>query len=150
MHAHASFHTNGISDRLGSTSQRTRFLGMALGTAISQLVDKPETRMKFDFDESGKEELAHFQALLRVEFRIGSIADLRSISISKVDSGTLVQRTKPTKKPKILPKSPAPKITVIEDDEDADLTPMAKPDSDASDSDPDPTVARRDKPKAPV
>lgn len=154
MLAHSSFQTSGISDRLSSTSQRARFLGMALGTMISQLVDKLETRMTFDFDDDEKSQLAFFQSLLHVDFKLGDLTDLRSKTTSQSDVTTLVMRTKPTKQPKAGPKSkaPAPKVMVVDDDEDEedDLVPFAKPDSDAEDSDEDATVARRDKPKAPV
>lgn len=45
MTARSSTHTGAISERLSSSSPKARFLGMVVGTAISQLIDKEGSRM---------------------------------------------------------------------------------------------------------
>lgn len=154
MLAHSSIHTNGVSTRLSSASARARFLGMAVGSAISQLVDKPETRMKFEFEDSDKDGYQELRGLLEVDDSIGSLEDLGQSQVSR-DNATIVlaRRPAPSKPAKPKPQKTISKIQVIDSSssaDDSDLPAYAKPDSDASDSDDDPSIARRQKPKAPV
>ena len=152
MLAHSSTHTSGVSDRLASSSYRARTLGMILGTVVSQLVDKPELRMTFDFNDEEQKELEWFQGLSRVNDVAGSLEDLKRIDernwhVRPVHTATNFSAIKSEKqKP-----SSKPIITVVEeDDEENDLIPHAKPDSDTEDSDEDAAVAQRNRPKAPV
>ncbi|KAI9668893.1 MAG: telomere binding protein [Alyxoria varia] len=154
MLAHSSTHTSGVSDRLASSSYRARTLGMIMGTVVSQLVDKPELRMTFEFNDNEKKELEWFQSLSRVSDTAGSLEDLKRLDERKrdVQPGRTVTKPsakKPAKSEETKPSKPI--ITVVEeDDEDDGLIPHAKPDTDTEDSDEDATVAQRNKPKAPV
>ena len=151
--AHSSIHTNGTSNRLASSSSRARFLGMAVGSAISQLVDKPETRMTFEFDQQDREEYAQFQSLLDINDSAGSLDELPTHKTHDNDFDKVVaQRPKPSVAAKRRPQKTISKVQVMDESsgEDDDLPVYAKPDSDPEDSDEDPTVARRQRPRAPV
>ena len=151
--ARSSTHTAGTSERLSSSSQRARFLGMVVGVAISQLTDKPESRLKFDFPESEQKQAQWYQSLVYVDDHPSSVSELKPMAFSNVDghAGDALKIKKPLRLKQREVKSERPKITVVEDSEDDDdLMPYAKPDSDAEDSDEDATLTRRNKPKAPV
>ena len=157
MHAHSSIHTTGVSARLSSSSPRARFLGMAAGTLISQLVDKPETRMKFDFEATEQDEVDQLNNLVKVHDHVGTLDDLHTSNTASSNTEQIVtirpKFTKPAKSAKAKASKPVSKIQVLNDsssESEDDLPVYAKPDSDPSDSDEDPTIARRNKPKAPV
>lgn len=152
--ARSGMHTEGISNHLKSSSPRIRFLGMAIGSAISKLVDKADGRMKFDFEGQEADEVAQLQSLVEVIDIVGSLQDLQRTS--NTDSHII---SSPRNHPKPLPQKPSPlpssKILVIEEigddeDDDDDLTPMAKPGVDPEDETDDPTLVNRNKPRAPV
>lgn len=156
----SSLHTEGMSNRLGAPAEQARVLGMLYGTLISEMVDKAEARMKFEFDDDEKRRLEEYKILRNSSFKVGSIADLRSPPRTPSKSTqTLTSRPKSKAVQPDKPKNAAPSISIIEeindgdddDDEDADLAVYAKPDSDREDSDPeDVSVSRSAKPKAPV
>ncbi|KAF2459793.1 telomere length regulation protein-domain-containing protein [Lineolata rhizophorae] len=171
--ARSSVHMNGVSSRLASPSPRARFLGMIVGTALSELVDTPENRMDFKIEDTETPEAKWYLQLVRVKDEMGSIDDLRSTFTQSTDrkqglsntQGTTGRRSK-SKKPTISKQSPSnasaspriteikgPRIVEVEDEsggEEDDLVPYAKPDSDPEDDEEDPTLIQRDKPRAPV
>ena len=151
IHAHSTIHTNGVSSRLSSSSPRARFLGMAVGSAVSQLADKPESRMKFQFEGDDEESYQQLRALLDVDDHLGAVDDLPEFQDNQrlgVKAPTPQPRN--PKQPKTKPVKSASIIQVIEEDPDDGIVPYSKPDSDPEDSDEDPSIARRTKPKAPV
>ncbi|RDW85050.1 hypothetical protein BP6252_02640 [Coleophoma cylindrospora] len=154
-------HLNAVSNRLAASSPRARFLGMVVGEALSSLVDKADNKMDFKVDEMSTAEAKWFKSLVFVQDTIGSLDALKSKAIAETP--------KRKDKPKGSKGNPIPKPNVnrgtskivsieeIEDDEeegeesdDDGLVPYAKPDSDAEDSDEDPTLINRNKPTAPV
>lgn len=170
MVARSSAHMQGVSNRLDSSNVRARWLGMVVGTAVSSLVDKEGSRMNFGTDEMESDEASWYLNLVKVEDRAGTLKDFNRLlqsrsetekptnrpkSTVKVDSGTTLNG-KPVFGP---PRPPAQtevvgeKVTEIFDDdteEEDDLKPYAKPDSDSEDSDEDATLVNRNKVRAPV
>ena len=141
---------------------------MILGTAISQLADKPELRMKFDFEENEENEMSEvqeFHDLLNLNDAPGTLRDFCNLT-RKDASVTLAKKPNPQKQKKKSTvneekKVTKPKFQVIDSDSSSSsddqhgLTPYAKPDSDPSDSDSDSdadtaVVSKKDTPKAPV
>lgn len=114
--------------------------------------------MNFDSDDIRSAEGQWYRSLTRVQDSIGSISDMNAaIPISKKknprsDAENII--SKPAKTAAHPPSSS--KVVSIEevgsssDSEEDNLPVYAKPDSDASDSDEDATLVRRDKPSAPV
>lgn len=162
--ARSSAHLNGMSTRLNSSSPRARFLGMIVGMAISDLVDKQGSKMNFDIDDLKTLEAKWYQHLVKVDDKIGSFKDIKEAfgdkSLTGVDSTTTSKPRPATKlaQPKLKPKPliqeevQGPRIMEVLDDSEEydDLVPYAKPDSDPEDEDEDPTMINRDKPKVPV
>ncbi|KAB8299171.1 hypothetical protein EYC80_001274 [Monilinia laxa] len=123
-------HLSVVSNRLAASSPRARFLGMVIGEALSSLVDKGDKVMDFKLDDTKTPEAKWI---------------------------TKAAKSKPASKPNLLKgNSKIIAIEEIEDDDEVEsddddgLTPYAKPDSDAEDSDEDPTLITRNKPTAPV
>jgi telomere length regulation protein len=155
MMAKSTYHVNGMSNRIGAASTRARFLAIAVGVAISKMVDKPDLQLKFELEGAEIEEAKWYQRLTEVNDNVGSAADLKSqhsvVPVRKVQS-----KPKPSMKP-----SASPSITEIQgprvvevlsdsEDEDADLMVYEKPDSDPEDDTDDPTAINRNKPTTPV
>ena len=65
-----------MSNRIGASSPRTRFLGIVVGMAISELIDKPDNRMKFELDDAEASEAKWYQRLTHVEDELGNLRDL--------------------------------------------------------------------------
>ncbi|KAI1486297.1 telomere length regulation protein-domain-containing protein [Biscogniauxia mediterranea] len=147
---------NAISNRIDTSHGRARFLGMVVGEALSGLVHGKETKLDFKMDEMDTEEARWYKSLVQVSDKIGSLDPLRaSVAPPTVEESPKIAT--PARKHVLRPSRAPPKtgfiIEEVDDDvemEDADLVPYAKPDSDAEDSDDDPTLINRDKPKAPV
>jgi telomere length regulation protein len=162
--ARSSAHLSGMSNRLNSSSPRARFLGMVVGMAISDLVDQPGSKMNFDIDDLKTPEAKWYQRLVKVDDKVGRFKDIKEAfgvsEITEVDSAATTKprttkkstQSKPQPRPIIQEEPQGPRIMEILDDseEDDDLVPYAKPDSDPEDEDEDPTMINRDKPKAPV
>ncbi|KAF2271949.1 uncharacterized protein EI97DRAFT_437330 [Westerdykella ornata] len=159
--AKSSYHVSGMSNRIAATSPKARFLGMAIGTAISRMVDKPDSQLKFDLEGSEADEALFYQRLTEVDDKIGSLADLK-LKDRDVESLRDARRVKkpikasksaeePTTTPAITEITGPRIVEVLSDsDEDSDLIPYAKPDSDPEDDTEDPTEINRNKPVAPV
>jgi len=148
-------HLNAVSNRLAATSPRARFLGMVVGEALSSLVDKGDKRMDFKVDEMNTAEARWFKGLVNISDTVGSVDRLKSGRAADIPKELRPRAPKPAKKSMASPTGS--KIISIEeietDEEESDddgLTPYAKPDSDAEDSDDDPTLITRNKPTAPV
>ena len=157
--AQSSTYLNAISNRLAASSPRARFLGMVVGTAISELVDPKDKRMNFKIEEMNDADGLWYRALPAINDNIGSIEDLKPAHASRTQPQ--VKATKPAnsqrrpQSPRTPAKSTSKIISIEEVDDDTDtdaeeLPTYAKPDSDPSDEDEDPTLVQRDKPTAPV
>lgn len=155
MMAKSSYHVNGMSNRIGATSQRTRFLGIATGIAISKMVDKPDLQLKFELEGSDAEEAEWYECLAKVNDGLGSLSVLKT----QAKNVAPLQANQKHHSKKQAPSKPAitevqgPRIVEIlsdSEDEDADLMVYEKPESDPEDEDDDPTVINRNKPTAPV
>lgn len=135
---------------------------MVIAEALSSLADQGDKKMDFKLDEMNTPEALWYKSLVNVDDYIGSMVLLQSSQTVDHTRSQAPEEAKP--KPKPIPKRPVAqtsKIIAIEevsddDDEEATdsdedgLTPYAKPDSDAEDSDEDPTLITRNKPTAPV
>jgi telomere length regulation protein len=149
-------HLSVVSNRLAASSPRARFLGMVVGEALSSLVDKGDKKMDFKMDEMNTAEAKWYKSLVNVSDTIGSLEHLRSGSMARVPKRAPACTAKAAEKPKAVHRGT--KIVAIEEIEadeeeepdDDGLVPHAKPDSDAEDSDEDPTLITRNKPTAPV
>ncbi|KAL1795097.1 hypothetical protein ACET3X_006913 [Alternaria dauci] len=156
MMAKSTFHVNGMSNRIGAASTRARFLGIAVGGAISKMVDKPDFQLKFELEGAEAEEARWYQSLTEVDDKVGEIVDFKT---KRRDIGPVKKvQSKPKSAPKV---SKAAAVTEIQgprvvevmsdsEDEDADLMVYEKPDSDPEDDTDDPTAINRNKPSAPV
>ncbi|TRX97634.1 hypothetical protein FHL15_001389 [Xylaria flabelliformis] len=147
---------NAISNRLAESQSRARFLGMAVGEALSGLVHGKD-KLDFKMEEMDTEEAGWYKGLVNVSDKAGPLGPLKT-SIPSPQAKTANKPVRSTRervssRPSKVPKTTGFIIEEIEDDEeqeDPDLAPYAKPDSDAEDSDDDPTLINRHKPKAPV
>ncbi|KAL8776831.1 MAG: hypothetical protein Q9213_008111 [Squamulea squamosa] len=157
--ARSSLYLNAVSNRLAASSHRVSVLGMYFGTAMSALVDPPDKRINFNLEEMTSSQGQRYLSLTKLRDQLGSIEDLRH---NVTNSNSAIRQAKKPAVREIKSQqangkaSTGSKIISIEeiDDqsgtEDEDLPTHAKPDSDASDSDDDPTVIERHKPTAPV
>ncbi|RAL66882.1 hypothetical protein DID88_007664 [Monilinia fructigena] len=148
-------HLSVVSNRLAASSPRARFLGMVIGEALSGLVDKGDKVMDFKLNDTKTPEAKWYKSLVNVSDTIGNLEPLKSKFVPQIPRITKAAKSKPASKPNPLRgNSKIIAIEEIEDDEvesdDDGLTPYAKPDSDAEDSDEDPTLITRNKPTAPV
>ncbi|KAI9840246.1 MAG: telomere binding protein [Sclerophora amabilis] len=155
----SSTHLSSISNRLAASSLRSRFLGMVVGMAISELIDKPDSKMRFGLEEVDTPEAKWYLSLTQVQDRMGCVSDLDGPQgdnepvqggekgLSSADHAT--DSAKKNQSSKVI------SIEEVEDEQDEDtddegLIPYDKPDSDPEDSDEDATMIQRNKPTAPV
>ncbi|QSZ29241.1 hypothetical protein DSL72_003753 [Monilinia vaccinii-corymbosi] len=149
-------HLSVVSNRLAASSTRARFLGMIIGEALSTLVDQGDKIMDFKLDDTKTPEAKWYKSLVNVSDTIGDLEPLKSKFVPQIPKTTKAAKTKPASKPNPLEgNSKIISIEEVEDDDELEsdddgLTPYAKPDSDAEDSDEDPTLITRNKPTAPV
>ncbi|KAI9811374.1 MAG: telomere binding protein [Pycnora praestabilis] len=169
--ARSTTHLSGISNRLSASSLRARFLGMVVGVAISELIDKPDKRMAFSMNEMDNPEARWYRSLTSVKDEVGSLKDLALpaemslVPVTRIADGlspfraSKANRSKDSGRvsgPKTLAQASGTKIISIEeigDDNEAmedEFIPYEKPDSDEEDEDEDPTLVQRNKPTAPV
>ncbi|KAI2824780.1 hypothetical protein CBS133816_8756 [Aspergillus niger] len=149
---------NTVSNRLAASSPRARFLGMLIGTTISQLIEQQGKGMRFDLEEMESDEAHWYLDLAKLHDTVGSIESMETLRgpATRPTEKRSKNRTSGTDTPK--KDTRRAKIVAIEeindsdhdDDEDEDLVPYEKPDEDPSDSDDDPTLVQRNKPTAPV
>ncbi|EME38280.1 hypothetical protein DOTSEDRAFT_75745, partial [Dothistroma septosporum NZE10] len=170
MTARSSGHMQGVSNRLNISNTRARWLGMVVGTALSKLVDKEGSRMNFGTDDMQTDEVEWYLDMIYIQDSIATIQEaLQSLDASGHGARKVLQAKTKTKELPVIDgkrtygpeRPPVPvqtevegeKITELfdgEDDEDEDLKPYAKPDSDPEDSDEDATLVNRNKARAPV
>lgn len=150
---------NSISNRIASTQERTRILGMVVGESLSTLVDKGKSKLDFHMEEMETEEIEALKSLTGIFDSVGSYADLQvPIEPAQVTT-TSVPFQKKITKPKRKPASKAstasnlPKAIIEEldssDDDDDGLVPYSKG-SDPEDSEDDAELVQRNKVKPPV
>ncbi|ETS87273.1 hypothetical protein PFICI_01101 [Pestalotiopsis fici W106-1] len=144
---------NAISRRIDASQHRAKFLGMIVGEALSGLVDGSDKKLDFHSDETHTEEATWYKSLINIADEIGPVSPLQTqTSPEKPSTSTKRAASKP--KARSIPSAPKTGFIIEEiedeDEDDEDLVPYAKPGSDAEDSDEDPTLINRDKPKAPV
>ena len=158
--SHSSVYLNAISNRLAASSNRARFLGMVVGTAVSNLVDPEDRRMKFSMDDLNSVDGLWYQSLTEVADGIGAIEDLKVSQSAPPDASLQVNKRSSTsnknnndRMKEVQPTSQIVSIEEINDDTESELEdiPMyAKPDSDPEDEDEDATLVQRNKATAPV
>ncbi len=153
----SSLYLNAISNRLAVSQSRARFLGMIIGEALSGLVHGKDNKLDFKMEEMATEEADWYKSLVHVSDKAGPLDPLKTSvpSLRPKDFNKLARPARKQGAPQ--PKNNLAKAGFIieeveedEEQEDPDLVPYAKPDSDAEDSDDDPTIINRNKPKAPV
>ncbi|EQB50043.1 telomere length regulation protein [Colletotrichum gloeosporioides Cg-14] len=147
---------NTVFNRIGASQEKARFLGLAVGEALSSLIDGSDKKLEFKMEEMETNEAKFYKNLVKVTDQVGPIDVLitkPSVEEKRQPPAPKPSRPKPAPKPKKQPVAPS-KFIIQEvsdsESEDEDLVRYAKPDSDPEDSDEDPTLVRRDKPKAPV
>ncbi|PVH88550.1 hypothetical protein DL98DRAFT_566156 [Cadophora sp. DSE1049] len=148
-------HLSVVSNRLAASSPRARFLGMCVGEALSSLVDKRDKRMDFKVEEMSTDEAKWYKSLVNVTDSIGSLDPFKAGAVAKISNKQTPKAAQQAKKKPVPTGSKIVAIEEIEDSEEEEsdddgLTPYAKPDSDAEDSDEDATLITRNKPTAPV
>ncbi|KAI6791059.1 hypothetical protein KC363_g7152 [Hortaea werneckii] len=174
--ARSAGHMQGVSDRLGASNERARWLGMVVAMAISQVVDKEGQKMDFGVEETRTEEAVWYRNLVELKHQPGTLDDFSRLlreSETKKPVRRKPRQPAPEKMPNINgkpvfgPPRPPPaqpvasqtevvgeKISEVvesgDEDDDDDLTPYGKPDSDPEDSDEDATLVNRNRPRAPV
>ncbi|KAL3479357.1 telomere length regulation protein-domain-containing protein [Aspergillus californicus] len=153
---------NAVSNRLAAASTRARFLGMIIGTAISQLIEEPGKAMEFQLEEMESNEAEWYLNLTRADDKIGSLASLKMLRNTTISPQHTTKGSAIASRPFVKRNQGISKIVAIEEidgededkdgeeDEDEDLIPYEKPDEDPSDEDEDPTLIQRNKPTAPV
>jgi telomere length regulation protein len=152
-----------VSNRLSASVPRARFLGMVVATAVSKLVDKPDKVMNFGVEEMDSEEAHAWLGLVDVADNVGDLDDLKMVTtmaLPKIEKKRSLRKdSRPPSKPiqhntriiaiEEIPDSDKENASSEEED-DPDLRPYGRPDSDPEDSDEDPTLVNRNKPSAPV
>ncbi|KAI1430043.1 telomere length regulation protein [Xylaria sp. FL1777] len=153
----SSLYLNAISNRLAISQSRARFLGMVVGEALSGLVHGKDNKLDFKMEEMATDEADWYKSLVHVSDKAGPLDPLRtSAPPSRPKDLNILARPARKQGPSLLQNNSAKPgfiIEEVEDDgeqEDPDLVPYAKPDSDEEDSDDDPTLINRNKSKAPV
>jgi telomere length regulation protein len=170
MSVRSSGHMQGVSNRLDASNSRARWLGMVVGTALSGLVDKAGSKLSFGTDDMQTPETKRYMDLVNTDDQPGTLEDFTKL-VADTDRRRQAKTHKPVPPRQLMPKidgkptfgpvrPPAKAQTEVEgakvaeisdtDSDDDDLTPYAKPDSDAEDSDEDATLVNRDKSRAPV
>ncbi|KAJ5173076.1 hypothetical protein N7492_005669 [Penicillium capsulatum] len=150
---------NSVSNRLAASSNKARFLGMIVGTGISELTDGPEKSMKFDL-EMKTQEAQWYLSLPKIHDEVGSFDSIKDIETGRPSwmQAHPPQVEKSDTRPGIKNKKDQ-KISFVEEigenenteeDEDEDLIPYEKPDDDVDDEEDDSTIVQQKKPTAPV
>ncbi|KAH7060624.1 telomere length regulation protein-domain-containing protein [Macrophomina phaseolina] len=160
--ARSSVHMKGTSNRLATSSQRARSLGMIAATSISSLIDKPENRLNFGSLDTESEEAQWYGELTKVHDPAGDIKDFeqpvigqgvqRSAAVRPVDVfQKRAQQSREKHQDRVAAASSSRIIEIMDDtDQEDELVPYAKPDSDPEDDSEDPTQVTRNKATAPV
>nr|POF19896.1 dna replication checkpoint protein tel2 [Quercus suber] len=173
MTARSSGHMQGVSNRLDTSNQRARWLGMVAGTAISGLVDRPGmTALNFGTDDMDTLEARWYLNLVNFQDTVGAHSDIERLLQKLRNFDSKKQKFKvhkeempilhgkpmfgPVRPPQIVPADVTENriSEVLDSDKVAAesniLKPHSKPDSDPEDSDDDATMINRSKPRPPV
>lgn len=143
-----------VSKRLEASQIRARMLGMIVGEALSQLVEKSDKKLDFKMEETKTPDALWYKSLVEVSDAIGPVDPLKTSEnlVTRKQGPRVSQQTSPA--PKATPSASKVKAIIEEVDSDEDMEddiiPLTKPDDDDEDSDDDPETVRRDRPKAPV
>lgn len=145
---------NAISNRLAAASTKSRFMGMIVGTAISQLIEQPGKGLRFDLEEMESDEAQWYLDLIKTKDELGPVGFIKSqkMAPNAQKSGEVPSvKAAENRQPRQSQQSKIVAIEEIDDDDDeAEEIPYEDPDDDGSDSDDDPTLANRQKPTPPV
>lgn len=152
-----------VSARLSASVPRSRFLGMIVATALSKLVDKADRVMNFGTEEMDSEEANSWFDLVNVTDIVGDLSALKTGTAIALPQTAQKRTLTASSKRSSRPTPQNTKIIAIEEisdsdrenassdeEEEPDLRPYVRPDSDPEDSDDDPTLINRKKPSAPV
>ncbi|MCJ1437057.1 telomere binding protein [Xylographa pallens] len=156
----ASVYINAISNRLAASSSRSQFFGMAVGSAVSTLVDPPDKRMAFSMEGIAKAEISQYQELTEIFDSIGSLQDLKA-TVPQIGAQKPRRTTKDSQKVigaiSKAPSTTTSKIISIQElsdnstSEDDSLPVYDRADFDEEEEeDEDPTLVQRNKSTAPV
>lgn len=145
---------NSISNRLAAASTKSRFMGMIVGTGISQLIEQPGKGLRFDLEEMESGEAEWYLNLTKTEDELGPLDFIKSQKVApsaqKLGEGPSLKAVV-NRQPRRNQRSKIVAIEEIDDDEEeAEEIPYEGPDYDGSDSDDDPTLANRQRPTPPV
>ncbi|MCJ1378196.1 telomere binding protein [Xylographa soralifera] len=158
----ASVYINAISNRLAASSPRSQFFGMAVGSAVSNLVDPPDKRMCFNMEGTSKDEMIKYQQLTEIYDSVGSLEELKMTApqmgakLPKIMTKGFQKVIGTTSK---APSATASKILSIQElsddstSEDDSLLVYDRVDFDEEEEeeeDEDPTLVQRNKSTAPV
>ncbi|KAI6249814.1 DNA replication checkpoint protein tel2 [Erysiphe necator] len=143
-----------VSNRLASSSNRARFLGMIVGEALSTLVDKDENRMDFKIAEMNNSEAKWYKSLIEVVDSVGTLCFLVSKEMARNVKKAAILEHEQTIRPMPLKLIEFKNLKIEEADHGGreldGLDIYSKPDSDPDDSDDDPTLINRKKLSTPV
>jgi telomere length regulation protein len=162
----SSTQTHCTSNRLKASSPRAQWLGMIVAMALSGLTDKPGSKLVFNDEAMQSKEAKWYQSLVNVHDIIGDFKHLqvrvkREVELVVPGKGrtahSLPSRLKSKSKNEMIKiRDTARQSARIielsdgEEEDDDDIIPYAKPDSDPEDEDDDPTLVERNKPRSPV
>ena len=135
-------YVNAISNRLESTTDRLRFLGMIVGEAISaQVISDEKKRLTFGVPDTSAAEAFWWKALIEVEDTYRELSDLTA-GLVKIPEEPIES---------VIEESAFDINEIIEDEPiDEEFQAMRIPDSDDEDSEEDPTLIDREKVPPPV
>ena len=140
--AASSIYNDGLSNRLAASVDRVRFLGMIVGESVSRKLDPEERRLKFKVPETESPTAESWRSLIEIDDDIRPLKELHSGIVEETTEITL---------PKETPMVPVEEFLVDNtEDLDADLKTYPAPESDAEDSDDDPTLINREKTPNPL
>ncbi|MCJ1389293.1 telomere binding protein [Xylographa bjoerkii] len=156
----ASVYINAISNRLAASSTRSQFLGIAVGSTVSTLVDPPDKRMSFSIESTSKDEMRQYQQLIETYDCIGSLAELKA-TVPRTGAPLPERKTKKSQKvisamSKTLSTTTSKIISIQELSDNSASEEDSLPIYDRADfdedeeEDEDPTLVQRNKPTAPV
>jgi len=121
---------------------------MVVGESLSSLVDREGSKMSFGVHETSTEEAKWWKSIPNIEDAVGSASGLLS------SPELIVKKKQPTIQPKAKVTSVIQVIEEVKDiseeEDDDDLMPYAKPDSDPEDSEEDAADVVRKRDTAPV
>lgn len=134
---------------------------MIVGEALSSLAKTGGKGLDFDMDETKSDDAKWYKALVEISDSVGPVDPLRKKVETHSRADVAKKAVKAQQKPRTQtktslpttaaqPKKPAIVEVVDSGEEEDDLIPYAKPDSDPEDSEDDAELVRRDKPRAPV